>query len=139
MTLDKAIEYEESITEMMFNKAAFLTDKAKGEIALDNAEKYKRCAEKHRQLAEWLKELKQLRESSKWISVNEKLPNLDDYTGSRMWQKKVLIMGYLSFDDTKDLFVSEAFAKDVVHNSILNTVVVAWKPLPKPYKGKSEE
>lgn len=136
MTLDEAIEYEESIAEMMFNKAVFLTDKAKGEIALDNAEKYKRCAEKHRQLAEWLKELKQLRESSKWISVNEKLPNLDDYTGSRMWQKKVLIMGYLSFDDTKDLFVSEAFAKDVVHNSILNTVVVAWKPLPKPYKGK---
>lgn len=78
-------------------------------------------------------------EPEEWIPVSERLPNLDDYTGSQMWQKKVLITGYLSFDDTKDLFVSEAFAEDVIHNSILNTVVMAWKPLPKPYKGKSEE
>ena len=135
MTLDEAIIHAEEVAEEQKAQAweAQLQEK------YEKIRSCKKCAEEHRQLAVWLKELKQLRESSKWVSVSEKLPNLDDYTGSRMWQKKVLIMGYLSFDDTKDLFVSEAFAEDVIHNSVLNTVVVAWKPLPKPYKGKSEE
>lgn len=66
-----------------------------------------------------------------WIPVSEKLPNLDDYSGSRVWQRKVLIKGYLSFDDKKELFISDAFAKDVVYNSIPYTVIVAWTPLPK--------
>lgn len=70
----------------------------------------------------------------KWIPVSERLPNLDDFTGSMVWQKKVLITGYMSFDDKKELFVSEAFAKDVICNSIHDTIVVAWMPLPKPYK-----
>jgi hypothetical protein len=74
-----------------------------------------------------------------WIPVSEKLPNLDDYTGSKVWQKKVLITCYLSFDDTKELFVSEAFAKDVTCNSVHDTVVVAWMPLPLPYKTESEK
>lgn len=69
-----------------------------------------------------------------WIPVSEGLPNLDDYAGSEVWKKKVLIMGYLSFDDTKRLFVSEAFAKDVICNCILDVVVIAWMPLPKPYE-----
>lgn len=148
MTLDEAIKHAEEVAEE--NQRVVDTGIVFGDVTIDmlycddtevieeHLANYQRCAQERRQLAAWLKELKQLRESSKWISVNEKLPNLDDYTGSRMWQKKVLITGYLSFDDTKDLFVSEAFAEDVIHNSILNTVVVAWKPLPKPYKGKSE-
>lgn len=74
-----------------------------------------------------------------WIPVSEKLPNLDDYTGSKVWQKKVLITGYLSFDDKKELFVSEAFINDVINNSVHDTVVTAWMPLPETYKGESEE
>lgn len=66
-----------------------------------------------------------------WIPVSEKLPNLDDYSGSRVWQRKVLIKGYLSFDDKKELFISDAFAKDVIYNSIPYTVIIAWMPLPK--------
>ena len=74
-----------------------------------------------------------------WIPVSEKLPNLDDYTGSKVWQKKVLITGYLSFCDEKDLFVTEAFASDVVHNCVWDIVVVAWMPLPQPYKQEVEK
>lgn len=74
-----------------------------------------------------------------WIPVSERLPNLDDFTGEYIWQKKVLITGYLSFDHTKNLFVTEAFAKDVVYNSVHDIVVTAWMPLPKPYKPESEE
>ena len=32
------------------------------------------CAEEHEQLAEWLEELKRLREKSKWIPCSERLP-----------------------------------------------------------------
>lgn len=71
---------------------------------------------------------------NKWIHVSEGLPDLDDYDGSRVWQKKVLITGYLSFDDAKELFVSEAFAEDVIYDSVHDTVVTAWMPLPEPYK-----
>ena len=83
--------------------------------------------------------LEALEQEPKWIPVGERLPNLDDYTGSRVWQKKVLITGYLSFDDTKELFISEAFAKDVIYNRVPNTVIEAWMPLPEPYKVESEE
>ena len=83
--------------------------------------------------------LEKIIQEPKWIPVSERLPNLDDYTGSKVWQKKVLITGYLSFDNTKDLFVSEAFANDVICNNVHNTVVVAWMPLPEPYKAESSE
>ena len=75
-------------------------------------------------------------EQTTWIPVSERLPNLDDYAGSVVWMIIVLITGYLSFDDTKRLFVSEAFAKDVICNCIHDVVVIAWMPLPEPYKGE---
>ena len=75
-------------------------------------------------------------EQTTWIPVSERLPNLDDYAGSEVWKKKVLITGYLSFDDTKRLFVSEAFAKDVICNCIHDVVVIAWMPLPPSYQGE---
>ncbi len=74
-----------------------------------------------------------------WIPVSERLPDLDDYTGSMVWQKEVLITGYLSFDSRKELFVTEALARDVVYNSVHDTIVIAWMPLPKPYEVESEE
>lgn len=93
-------------------------------------------SEKEFEHLEWLleKHYKAKPEQKRWIPVSERLPNLDDFTGTRRWQKEVLITGYLSFDDTKELFVSEAFAKDVIYNSVHDTVVTAWMPLPEPYK-----
>jgi len=135
MTLDEAIIHAEEVAEEQKAQAW----EAQLQEEYEKIKSCKKCSEEHKQLAAWLKELRQLREQTKWIPVSEGLPNLDDYTGSQMWQKKVLIIGYLSFDDTKDLFVSEAFAEDVIHDSVLNTVVVAWMPLPKPYKRESEE
>ena len=62
MTLDEAIKYAEEVAEEKFNNAVYIMDKMKSDVALENAEECKRCAEDHRQLALWLKELKQLRE-----------------------------------------------------------------------------
>lgn len=43
-------------------------------------EKQLKCAEEYRQLAEWLKELKQLREQTRWIPVTERLPEEETRT-----------------------------------------------------------
>lgn len=75
---------------------------------------------------------------NRWIPVSEKLPNLNDYTGPKVWQKEVLITGYLSFDDEKNLFVTTAFASDVINKRVFDTIIVAWMPLPKPYNAERE-
>lgn len=73
-------------------------------------------------------------ERTQWIPVSERLPNLDDFTGSRVWQKKVLITGYMSFDSKKELFVTTAFAEEVINKRSYDTIIKARMPLPEPYK-----
>jgi len=59
MTLEEAVKHAEEV--MMEN-----LEKTKGRNASDpTAIKCGECAEEHRQLAEWLKELKQLREQTR--------------------------------------------------------------------------
>lgn len=61
MTLDEAIEHAEKIAEDEEKRAGLLYDK-------ENCcyrKKCAKCAEEHRQLAEWLRELKKYRESSR--------------------------------------------------------------------------
>jgi len=85
-----------------------------------------------------IKELPSVTPQAIWIPVSEKLPKLDELD-TTVWKQKILITGYLSFDNKKRLFVSEAFINDVINNSVHDTVVIAWMPLPKPYKTESEE
>lgn len=65
MTLDEAIKHAEEVAERLENSC-------KRDWMGEDDE---RCASEHRQLAEWLKELKQLREQTKWIPCSEKLPD----------------------------------------------------------------
>ena len=58
MSLDEAIKHAEEVAEE--NQAIVDSCDYYGE----NMAKCEKCAEEHRQLAEWLKELKQLREQS---------------------------------------------------------------------------
>ena len=62
MTLDEAIEHAEDVAEINDN-IAYNTD---SENWMDIAQCQK-CAEEHRQLAEWLKELKKYRQA--WRNV----------------------------------------------------------------------
>ena len=63
--LDEAIKHSEEVAEEKFDSAVCILDKTKSDVALSKALECKKCAEEHRQLAEWLKELKQLREQTK--------------------------------------------------------------------------
>ena len=70
MTLDEAIKHAEEVAEEK--------EKEAWEVQLQEEYKTikscKECAEEHRQLAEWLKELKQLREQTRWVPVSKDLP-----------------------------------------------------------------
>ena len=81
------------------------------------------CANEHEQLAEWLEELKARREADRWIPVSERLPDNDDF---------VLVC------DNLEMFVAW-FSEEhgwcsFDGNFDENTPIIAWKPLPEPYK-----
>ena len=61
MTLDEAIKHAEEVAEEKENDAEFFkANPVLGKVLAD-AKECKRCAAEHRQLAEWLKELKERR------------------------------------------------------------------------------
>lgn len=96
------------------------------EVIEEHLANYQMCADEHRQLAEWLKELKRLREQTRWIPVRERLPKVGidvlicDMEGTI----------YLSHRSSFGSFIDEwgSKVKDIR----------AWMPLPEPYKAESE-
>ena len=113
MTLDNAIKHCE---EVAIEKCK-LSDSY-------SFEEHK-CGEEHRQLAEWLKELKQLREQTRWIPVSERLPMSDEeYHTFLVTDSKgnvALSEFYLSISDKKPYWSGMIDVK-------------AWMPLPELYR-----
>lgn len=70
-------------------------------------------------------------EQTRWTPVTEKLPEENIHGDGQVWKHKVLIKGYLSFDDKKELFITTAFIEDVRNKCVPNTIVIAWMPLPQ--------
>ena len=62
MTLDEALEHCEEVAEELDMKAGFETDNERYAMSESERKQCKECANDHRQLANWLKELKHLRE-----------------------------------------------------------------------------
>lgn len=141
MTLDEAIKHAEEVAN---EKERF------GAMGRGNPDKYApspeqcfKCAEEHRQLAEWLKELKRvrelpwlkelkrLREQTRWILCSERLPKRDEIV-LVSYRGEVHFCKYL--DDG-----SENTWWDYIYDScIWNNDIVAWMPLPEPYKKEGE-
>lgn len=67
ISLEEAIKHEEEVAEELEKIKCIKA------VTLEEC----KCAEEHRQLAEWLKELKQLREQTKGIPVSERPPEKD--------------------------------------------------------------
>lgn len=77
------------------------------------------CADEHRQLAEWLAELKKY----KWIPISEQLPvNGKIVLVTRQCQNK---NWYVEQDEYYD---------DTGFESGADENIVAWMPLPEPYR-----
>ena len=116
----------------------------------------KKCAEEHRQLAEWLKELKQLREQTGWVSVSERLP--EDIKPVIVTWKNTDPKSYYQYIVGKH-FIGTAHYKNgkwFWYSSVTEDLlaeygkcdseefdeaieVVAWMPLPEPYKAEGSD
>jgi len=82
-----------------------------------------------RQLAEWLSELKELRERTEWIPVSERLPEDD---------KSYLVTVELTFA-RGERYVSKEKRSNWDRLKRCGHEIVAWMPLLESYKGESED
>lgn len=129
MTIEEAIKHAEEVAEGQLMRAG----KCTGDDSLcDKYSSCMKCAEEHRQLAEWLKELKQLRNQTRWIPVSERLP--DEY--KRVIVSDVFGIYIGEFVDSEENWGGKHFIN--VHG-MHSKSVAAWMPLPEQYKAESED
>ena len=114
MTLDEAIKRCKEKAEELREQIITALDDGR-EIYDKDCEE---CANEHEQLAEWLTELKARREVDRWIPVSERLPDLSGL--------------YLVSVD--DLVTVGNFGGTEFTRGNVELRVIAWKPLPEPYK-----
>ena len=90
-----------------------------------------KLAEEHKQLVDWLEELKQLREQTRLIPISERPPEIhqDVILSLRSLDIKV---GYRA--ETEPYFY--CYGEDGCYIDPQN--VIAWAPLPEPMKVESE-
>lgn len=143
MELDEAIRHAEEKAKELESTCALwkrLSDERGLSIPSDY-EPCKKCAEEHEQLAEWLKELKRvreqpwlkelkrLREQTRWIPCSERLPEEDG---------RFLVF----LPDRKGTFMCADFLSGKWYPDdyeCTSNHVIAWMPLPKPYKEEGGE
>ena len=154
MTLDEAIEHEEElakINQRVVDTGIVFDDVTIDMLYCDDTEvieehlaNYQRCAEEHKQISEWLKELKRLKEQEpKWIPVSERLPMEFEFVNCTC---------HSLIDDREDWVVETVYIpqpsdspySDWGNIPMLNSgdcEVVAWvhRDIPKPYKAESED
>ena len=152
MTLDEAIKHAEEVAEDKERNTGWFYDKESASYK----KKCIKCAEEHRQIAEWLKELKQLREQTRWISVSEGLPedlepvnitwvnhnpesyyaNIKDkpftatgvyFNGQWYWWSVLCTDMLAEYSHNYD---------DIIDDDI---EITAWQPLPESYNPEMED
>ena len=82
-------------------------------------------------VAKWKRRLEQTR----WIPVSEKLPEENEYIGD-------VCKYYLIQDEYGDMHVAHLSNVGWIPMDSLKAIsneVIAWMPLPEPYKGESED
>ena len=89
------------------------------------------CAEEHEQLAEWLEELKRLREKSKWIPCSERLPEDESYILVSFENSTMPDIARYEENDEGGTFYP---GDDEKSYSSYGFFINAWMPLPKPYR-----
>ena len=127
MTIDEHIHKAEEDAKMAEIEARW----GIGSYFIDRTEALE-YAKECRQLAEWLKELKQLREQTRWIPVTERPPEDHDQYLITTDDDRVEMINY---GYTNDLPDEIAFYQwDDEEWQCWKPKVTAWMPRPKPYE-----
>jgi len=134
MSIDEAIKHAEEVAN---------ENERLGAMGRGNPDKYApspeqcfKCAEEHKQLAEWLKELKMLREQTRWIPCSERLPEEDG--------RYIVTEKRFAIDDRKHMGWYQTIVEEVIFSSgkwdrAKFFEVIAWMPLPDPYREEASE
>ena len=111
MTLEEAIEHAEKEVVKLEQKCE------------------ESCAEDHRQLVSWLKQL-----ADPWIPITERLPETGDYILISFENFNVPQVGRYEADEDGggEFYPGD---EDFTYKSI-DLYVNAWMPLPQPWKGE---
>ena len=140
MTLDEAIKHAEEVAEEQEKAAKEWHENQVRKCELfpftemdyTHENECKECSEEHRQLAEWLKELKQLREQTRWIPVSERVPKENETVVASTEYGVYPEARYTKKYDWEGLCDASADYWEKI------TGITAWKPSPKPYKPEKE-
>ena len=89
------------------------------------------CQKEHRQLADWLEELKSLREKSKWIPCSERLPEYERYILVSFENFAMPDIARYKENDEGGTFYPGDDEKSYLSYGLF---VNAWMPLPEPYR-----
>lgn len=141
MTLDEAIKHanaaakEQDKLRKRYDDASGYTRSHNKDIRTNDAKRCEKCAEENRKIAEWLKELKRLREQTRWIPVSERLPENPGRYLAYIVNKHDNKLQYIMTCDYQVNGFSNWFPDD----DCASDNVIAWMPLPKPYKAESED
>lgn len=148
-TLDEAINYYEDMAYQKDLESGFDTDNDRYVMTDKERTDCKECAEKYQQIAEWLKELKELRKQTSWIPIvyREATQDEKDSYFERNGEELCYMVESEMPENGQEVLVSsngyvseDIFDED--YYSFENHEIVdvdAWMPLPKPYKGGEEE
>lgn len=139
MTLDEAIKHAEEVAE---EKRYEVQDwlEAHDYVSAIDCEK---CEEEHRQLAEWLRELKQLRQQASWIPIVYREPTQeekDSYFAQNGEELCFMVESKMPGNGQEVLVSSGGYVSedtfDEDYYAFENHEVVevdAWMPKPKAY------
>ena len=148
MTLDEAIKHATEVALKMKRDATYNFPSLKGYY-----QRCDDCADEHYQLVDWLEELKQLREENRWIPVSEKLPPVEEsilicteheqyvafYEDGSRHRTESLYHQWDETDGNGNIYRGwYSFNSDYEVSEIWGDVI-AWRPLPKPYRVEEGE
>lgn len=137
--IDGVIEYAERESDGYYKMVSvYHTDEG---VYIQEETRFRYKAELWEQISEWLKELKVLREQKRphgeWIPCSERLPRYNKYVLVYRPQMEIKII----VDCYEGRYGEDAYLGDWHEGWTYskNDAVIAWMPLPEPYKKEGDE